>query len=105
MDLYLILGVEREATLDDIKRAYRRLARRFHPDINPGDRVAAAQFKQIVDAFETLSDPSRRQLYDTRGAAAFEQERPAFGFDGFDFSVSVTGASAPTFGDLFADVL
>ena len=53
--------MEREATLADIKRAYKRLARQFHPDINPGDRVAAAQFRQIAEAYETLSDPERRR--------------------------------------------
>ena len=54
----------------DIKRAYRRLARRYHPDINPGDRMAAAQFRQIAEAYETLSDPERRRRYDTGGAGS-----------------------------------
>ena len=70
MDLYVILGIERGATLADIKRAYKRLARKFHPDINPGDRMAAAQFRQIAEAYETLIDPDRRRRYDTSGAAA-----------------------------------
>ena len=64
MDFYVILGVERGAPLGDIKRAYKRLARRYHPDINPGDRMAAAHFRQISEAYETLSDPVRRQQYD-----------------------------------------
>jgi len=50
MDFYVILGVERGATQADLKRAYKRLARKFHPDINPGDRMAAAQFRQIAEA-------------------------------------------------------
>src|SRR5688572_5517599 len=105
MDFYILLGLERGATLNDIKRAYKRLARRYHPDINPGDRTAAAQFRQIAEAYETLSDPDRRRRYDSGGVSASSRVDPTFGFEGFDFSVSVSGASAPTFGDLFADVL
>ena len=105
MDFYLILGVERGATLADVKRAYKRLARKYHPDINPGDRMAAAQFRQIAQAYETLSDVQRRRQYDATGAAAETGEGATFGFDGFDFTVSVHGTEAPTFGDLVADVL
>ena len=106
MDFYVILGVERGATLADIKRAYKRLARKYHPDINPGDRMAAAQFRQIAEAYETLSDPERRQQYDATGSPADAGDGATFGFDGFDFSVSVQRARRrPTFGDLFADVL
>ena len=105
MDFYLILGLERAATLGDIKRAYKRLARRYHPDINPGDRTAALQFRQIAEAYETLSDPERRRRYDTMGVAMPAIDAQVFGFDGFDFSARVSGAQAPTFGDLFAEVL
>src|SRR5262245_48563565 len=106
MDFYVILGLERGATLADVKRAYKRLARRFHPDINPGDRMAAQQFRQISEAYETLSDPDRRRSYDATGRAAAPNVGDAtFGFEGFDFTVSVHGHDAPTFGDLFADVL
>jgi molecular chaperone DnaJ len=104
MDFYIILGVERAAAVSDIKRAYKRLARRFHPDINPGDRMAEAQFRQIAEAYETLIDPDRRRQYDARGPAA-ASEAPTYGFEGFDFSASVSGDAAPTFGDLFADVI
>jgi molecular chaperone DnaJ len=103
MDFYIVLGVERGATPGDIKRAFKRLARRYHPDINPGDRTSAQQFRQIAEAYETLIDPERRHRYDS-GAAPTSGPEP-FGFEGFDFSISVHGASAPTFGDLFADVL
>src|SRR6202166_4775621 len=105
MDFYVILGVERGAALGDIKRAYKRLARRYHPDINPGDRTAAARFKQIAEAYETLSDPDRRRRYDAgRGReTAPTPPEAAFGFEGFDFTVAANGESAPTFGDLFAD--
>jgi molecular chaperone DnaJ len=105
MDFYILLGIERGATLNDIKRAYKRLARRYHPDINPGDRLAASQFRQIAEAYETLSDPDRRRHYDSGGGSPISHVDSTFGFEGFDFSVSVSGASAPTFGDLFADVL
>src|ERR1043166_998111 len=104
MDFYIVLGLERGATVNDVKRAYKRLARRFHPDINPGDRMAAAQFRQIAEAYETLSDPDRRRRDDGLGHTT-EGEAVTYGFEGFDFSVSVNGASAPTFGDLFADVI
>jgi molecular chaperone DnaJ len=105
MDFYILLGIERNATLIDIKRAFKRLARKYHPDINPGDRLAAAQFRQIAEAYETLSDPDRRRHYDTVGPSLPASDSTPFGFDGFDFSVSVSGSSAPTFGDLFADVI
>ena len=104
MDLYLVLGLDREATVGDLKRAYRRLARRYHPDINPGDRLAAAQFRQIAEAYETLSDPDRRQRYDTGAFVGAIEEPRTYGFEGFDFSVSVSGNSASTFGDLFAEM-
>ena len=65
MDFYLLLGLERAAGAGDIKRAYKRLARKYHPDINPGDRLAAAQLRQIAEAYETLIDPDRRRRYDT----------------------------------------
>jgi molecular chaperone DnaJ len=101
MDFYFVLGLERGASLNDIKRAYKRLARRYHPDINPGDRVAATHFQQIAEAYETLSDPDRRRRYDATGAPAREPVSATYGFEGFDFSVSVSGSEAPTFGDLF----
>jgi len=106
MDLYQVLGVGRDAGLADIRRAYRRLARRCHPGVNPGDRDARARFDQVTAAFETLSDPERRRGYDN---GVPEEPRPgtvSFGFEGFDFSVEVTaGQTASTFGDLFAGVL
>ena len=107
MDLYELIGVPRDAGLDEIKRAYRRLARRYHPDINPGDRAAAVRFRVVADAYEILADPERRRQYDACGLTATVLEgATTFGFEGFDFSVeSADGPSASTFGDLFADVI
>jgi molecular chaperone DnaJ len=107
MDLYDLLGVRPDADVDDIKRAYRRLARRLHPDINPGDAVAAVRFRAVVEAYETLSDPVRRLEYDQRGlVGAAAVASVTFGFEGFDFSgTAPRGAEGSTFGDLFADVI
>jgi molecular chaperone DnaJ len=104
VDFYVLLGVERRASVTEIKRAYRHLARRFHPDINPGDEAAAVYFRQIVEAYETLVDPTRRHAYDVHGP---EQDRPAassVAFEGFDFSRAAEGHAASTFSELFADV-
>jgi molecular chaperone DnaJ len=105
MDFYIILGLQRNASLGEIKRAYKRLARKYHPDINPGDRTAVSHFRQISEAYETLSDPDRRRHYDTAGQPAAAQGAATFGFEGFDFSMSASGSAASTFGDLFEDFL
>ena len=106
MDLYAVLGLVRGASSADIKRAYRRLARRYHPGINPGDRAAEALFQRITEAYETLVDPARREQYDSGGhGAAPGGGLQSFEFAGFDFTVAVQGAQAATFTELFADVL
>ncbi len=71
-DYYDVLGVSRGASDDDIKKAYRRLAVKFHPDKNPGDKTAEDKFKEIGEAYEALSDPQRRAAYDQYGHAAFD---------------------------------
>jgi molecular chaperone DnaJ len=103
MDLYVVLGLRQGATESEIKRAYRRLARQCHPDINPGDHAAERRFRQILEAYETLIDPDRRVQHDS-GASAAEPHSRRSGFEGFDFSAR-GGGDSTTFGDLFAEVL
>lgn len=106
MDFYVILGLEPGASPAEIKRAYRRLSRRYHPGVNPGDRQAEALFERINEAYQTLSDPERRRHYDTGGTASSPRPQPgAFEFAGFDFSFAARGTEAATFSELFADVL
>lgn len=105
MDLYSVLDLMPAATPADIERAYLRLARRYHPGINPGDRLAAERFRQVQDAHEVLGDPVRRQQYDQgqhgRPVATVEA---TIAFEGFDFSAMAQGAEAATFSEMFADV-
>jgi molecular chaperone DnaJ len=105
MDLYSLLGLAPGATSADIKRAYRRLARRYHPGINPGDRAAESLYGQISEAYETLVDPERRRAYDSSGAAASRPTTSTFEFSGFDFSIGAHGTKAATFTELFAEAL
>jgi len=70
-DFYEVLGVERSTTLDDIKKAYRKLALQYHPDRNPSNVEAEERFKEATEAYEILSEPEKRQLYDQYGMAAF----------------------------------
>ena len=104
MDFYVILGVDRGASMRDVKRAYTRLARRYHPNINPGDREAEAFYRRATEAYETLYDPERRKAYDTHGPRVPRTQGTSIEFHGFDFSAPVPGASA-TFTELFSEVL
>src|SRR5579875_1357691 len=77
-DYYKVLGVSKEASTDDVKKAFRKLARKYHPDVNPGDKKAEEKFKEINEAYEVLSDPEKRKKYDTLGPNWQEQFGPQF---------------------------
>jgi molecular chaperone DnaJ len=108
MDFYTILGIDQNASPAEIERAYRRLSRRYHPGINPGDRSAEAMFRRVAEAYETLSDPALRRQYDAAGRSTPQngtQTTTTLQFTEFDFSASARGAQAATFSELFAEVL
>lgn len=101
-DYYEVLGVSRDADDATLKKAYRQLAKKYHPDMNPGDAEAERKFKEASEAYAVLSDPDKRRQYDQFGHAAFEGGGAggAGGFGGFDFS----GADfSDIFGDIFGD--
>src|SRR5580704_14071264 len=98
-DYYQTLGVARDASADDIRKAYRKLARKHHPDLNPGDKAAEDRFKKVQEAYDILSDPKKKQMYDQGGfysengmpagpgpGAGGRDQGPHMGFGGFDFS-------------------
>jgi molecular chaperone DnaJ len=96
-DYYEVLGVARDASEAEIKKAYRQLARQYHPDMNPGDKGAEAKFKEVQEAYEVLSDADKRARYDQFGHAG--TEAGSTGFGGFDFGGA--GADFGGFGDIF----
>jgi molecular chaperone DnaJ len=97
-DYYATLGVARDCSGDDLKRAYRRLAMQFHPDRNPGDHVAEARFKDVNEAYEILKDEQKRAAYDRFGHAAFENGGGGAG--GFDFGGGLGDIFDQMFGDM-----
>ena len=106
-DYYKILGVDRKASLAEIKKAYRKLARKYHPDLNPGDKAAEAKFKEIQEAYSTLSDPKKRSQYDQFGFVGNippggpGQRVYTSGFNGFDFANFGTLSLRDLFGNIF----
>ena len=102
-DYYEVLGVDKSADDATLKKAYRQLAKKYHPDVNPGDKEAEAKFKEATEAYSVLSDPDKRRQYDQFGHAAFENGGGggAGGFGGFDFSGADMG---DIFGDIFGDL-
>src|SRR5260370_30488809 len=87
-DYYEVLGVERSANEEEIKKAYRKLAVKYHPDKNPGDKSAEEKFKELGEAYEALNDPQTRAAYDQYGHAAFDPRRRAAGGGGGGLSES-----------------
>ncbi len=85
-DYYNVLGVDRDASQDEIKKAYRKLARKYHPDKNPDDDEAEEKFKEISEAYEVLKDPEKRKKYDQLGANWKQYERAGADASGFDWS-------------------
>src|SRR6266436_2353725 len=94
-EFYETLKVDRKASSDEIRKSYRRLARKYHPDLNPGDKAAEDRFKKLQEAYDVLSDPKKRQMYDQQGfytdsgfaaGAGAPNQGAGMGFSGFDFS-------------------
>src|SRR5262245_20622346 len=118
-DYYKTLGVKRGAAQEEIRKAYRRLARKYHPDLNPGDKSSEEKFKQLSEAYDVLSDPKKREVYDkfgtyndnsrdaTRGPAGtgFDVDWSVFtGGAGSSSPGAGTGSAGASFRDIFSEL-
>jgi len=118
-DYYEVLGVRKDAKPEEIKKAYRRLARKYHPDVNPGDKAAEERFKLTTEAHDVLSDPKKRSVYDrfgqysdnladaaARGAGPGPGRAgaPGFDFTGFDWGTPTGSGGGTSFRDIFSDL-
>src|SRR5580765_3517641 len=114
-DYYELLGVGRKASAKDIRAAFRKLARKYHPDLNPGDKAAEEKFKQLQEAYDVLSDSKKRQMYDQYGfysenvptgdygpGAGGGGSNVNFDFSGFDFGGGPGSTGGSSFRDLFS---
>ena len=108
MDFYEVIGADRKASAKEIRKAYRKLARKYHPDVNPGDEAAEQKYKEISQAYEVLSDPEKRKKYDQFGHA-YQQaqasgQSPGQDFRTFVFQTAGPGSFADMFGEVFGDI-
>ncbi len=117
-DYYSTLGIKKDAKADEIKKSYRRLARKFHPDVNPNDKAAEDKFKEVQEAYDILSDDKKRKVFDRFGyyadnldvnspfssGASSSSPGQSYDFSGFDFSTGPTSGGSSSFRDIFSDL-
>src|SRR5450432_1038040 len=103
-DYYTTLGVNRDASEEDIKKSYRKLAMKHHPDRNPDDKASEEKFKEAKEAYEILTDARKRAAYDQFGHAGVDPAMGAAGARGFSGGAEGFGGFADAFGDIFGDI-
>ena len=106
-DYYEVLGVGRDADDKQLKKAFRKFARKYHPDLNPNDKAAEQRFKEVNEAYEILGDPAKRKQYDSFGHAAFDagaQAQASEGFRTWTGGVDPRAAQDKGFGSIFEDI-